>query len=211
MKIVSKMIILINILLIYSCANKETSTKDFIEKISLESWKSKTFEFIKNECSIDKYKYYNRENREGYIVLSANDTIFSVDDHIKHYAKYRVNFLSKLKEKINFLPKKTTTMVITEEYTNVDEPEISYTVYSDTMDKGLRFYFKSNEFEEIQELEKGFKEYGYDFIVKSKSKCTINYTGYLNKVTFDTVISLTGDNKIEYTIKDSFFGHLIID
>ncbi|XKX06340.1 hypothetical protein R8G61_03205 [Tenacibaculum maritimum] len=119
-----------------------------------------------------------------------------------------MNFLSKLKEKINFLPKKTTTMVITEEYTNVDKPKISYTVYSDTMDKGLRFYFKSNEFEEIQELEKGFKEYGYDFIVKSKSKCTINYTGYLNKVTFDTVISLTGDNKIEYTIKDSFLDIL---
>lgn len=213
MRIISKILILINTLLILSCTSKGISTKGFINKINLEEWSNKTLNVLEGTCSSDVFKYYNDKNRlENYIILEENnDTINSVNKHIKHYLKYRKDFLSKLKEKVNLLPVKAESMVVFEEYYGVDRPEVSYTVFSDNMNKGLRFYFKSNKFGEIQELNQGFKEYGCDSIIKSKPRCTVEYTGLLNHVSFDTAISLNSKREIIYEVKDSYFGYSIID
>lgn len=209
MRVISKIIILICALLIFSCTPKAVETKSFIDKINVENWDSKTFKLMKAECSLEKYEYYHKRHREGYIVLSTNDTIFSVEDQVKNYAKYRRNFLSKLKEKINMLPSKTSTMVIAEQYHDIDNPGISYTVFSNNMDKGLRFYFKSDKFDEIQELEEDFKEYGYDSIVKKKPKCIVEYTGHLNQVGFETVIFINSQGEIVYDVKEAYFGAFV--
>lgn len=208
-RVLLSVLVIICLLSIFSCSNKSTRTIDFVDKVSLKSWNEETFKVLSDKCSSEISRYYNEDKdlKKFIILRGTNDTINSLDKHLKHYLRYRDLFLSKLKEKINLLPKEITNIVISEDYYGIQTPKVSYTIFTDSMDKGIRFYFELDKFNNIQELEEGFKENGYYSIIKSKPECVVEYSLYLNKVSFDTVISINPEGNITYSIKHAFFGH----
>lgn len=195
-----------------SCSEKGLEKDVFLNKIEVKKWNQATLTFLKSNCSSELLKYYNGDSiNKSFVVLKNGDTINSIDKHLNYYLKHRHNFLSDIQCNLKPFTKNIRSLVILENYAGLERLNISYTVFSENMNKALRVYYKGNNLEKKEKLDRGFKEYNLDSIKTSNPECNINYTPYLNIINFDTVINLDTEGNLVYEIKNSFLGNYILD